>query len=274
MPLPYPTLSRHPRAARAARAVLLAGAALFALSPARAQTSAPPTADDAVMPFSALWITTGKLLVDVNRLNARFTRTDLAATGKFTGFDALSNDGFVVGAGAYAPIGRVLLGGEFHYSDVGIETSTSGKTNQITTSYGIATVGYAVWTSWHWTVFPYVGAGMGKVTLSLKSRDGGPTVSSTTSPTFDEIVLSPGTESRIDGTYYLLQPGIGVDYLALKSSESHVGITLGLRMGTSISPNRTTWTYGGRDVFGAPDVGPVGTTARIIIGIGGFQMSR
>jgi opacity protein-like surface antigen len=168
----------------------------------------------------------------------------------------------------------VLLGGEFHYSDVGIETSPSGKTNQITTNYGMATVGYAVWTSWHWTVFPYVGAGVGKLTLSLKNREGGPTVSNTTNPSFDDIVFSPGAESRLVGSYFLLQPGLGVDYLALSSSQSHVGVTLGIRVGTSISPNRTTWTYRGSEVFGAPDVGPVGTTARLIVGIGGFKMSR
>lgn len=271
MPLPFPTLRRH---ARAARVALLAGAVLVAPSPATAQVSAQPSADDAVMPFSALWVTTGKLLVDVNRLNPHFSRLDLVPTGKFTGFDALSNDGFVIGVGGYAPIGRVLLGGEFHYSDVGIETSSAGKTNQITTTYGIATIGYAAWTSWHWTVFPYLGVGLGKVTLSLKSRDGGPTVSNPSNPNFDDIVFNPGAESRLIGSYFLLQPGIGVDYLALSSSQSHVGVTIGIRLGTSISPNRTTWTYGGNDVFGAPDVGPVGTTARIIFGIGGFKMSK
>jgi opacity protein-like surface antigen len=269
--LQFQTLSRR---ARIACAVLLAGALLATPAQARAQAVPPPTADDAVMPFSTLFITTGKLLVDVNRLNPHFTRLDLVPSGKSSGFDALSNDGLVVGAGGYFPIGRVLLGGEFHYSDVGIETSSAGRTNQITTNYGMVTVGYAVWTTWRWSVFPYLGAGMGKLTLSLKSRDGGPTVANTTSPAFDDIVLSPGTESRLIGTYYVMQPGLGVDYLALRSNESHVGVTLGLRIATSISPNRTTWTYRGADVFGAPDVGPVGATARLIFGIGGFKMSR
>ena len=262
------------RSSRHVRAALMAIAALVAATPVRAQVVGVPSADDEVLPFTNFWLTTGRLAFDVNRLNPRFARPDLASTGRSTGFDALSGDGLIIGGGGYVPIGRLLLGGEFHYSDMGTESSPTGKTNQLTTNYGMATVGYALWTSWHWTVFPYLGAGVGKVTLTLKSRDGGPVVPSSASPTFDDIVLSPGAESRMVGTYYVVQPGLGVDYLALNSSNSHVGVTFGLRVGTSISPHRTTWTYRGNDVFGAPDASPVGATARIIFGIGGFKMSR
>ncbi len=271
MRLPFPMIFLH--SGRLASAALLASLTFIAPSPALAQAPLP-TPDDFVTPFSAVWITTGKLLVDVRKLNDRFSRPDLATGAVRPGFDALSNDGFIIGGGAYTPIGRVMLGGEFHYSDIGLESSPAGKTNQLTTNYFMATVGYAVWTNWKVSITPYFGVGIGKMTLTLKNRDGGPTIPATASPTFDDVVFSPGQQSRLIGSYYLMQPGIAVDYLVLRDTNSRVGVTLGLRLGTSITPNRTTWQYRGRDVFGAPDAGPVGPSMRLIFGIGGFKMSR
>ena len=55
---------------------------------------------------------------------------------------------------------------------------------------------------------------------------------------------------------------------------SRVGVVLGVRFATAISPNRTTWTHNGRTVFGGPDVGPVGGMLRLSVGIGGFKMAK
>src|SRR5581483_7747734 len=127
--------------------------------------------------------------------------------------------------------------------------------------------------TWRLNVTPFIGIGAGTATLTLQSRDGGPTVSPDQDPTFDEVIMSPGRRSVMTGRYVLVQPGLAVDYLVLRDSRSSVGLTIGLRFASVISPNRTTWTYGGRTVYGGPDAGPTAGTFRIVAGIGGFRLA-
>jgi hypothetical protein len=260
------------RARRAAGIATFAAAALAAAAPARAQGDA----GGFVTPFTTVFISTGKLLMDVSKLNPRFERPDLLVLvpPQRTGFDAISNDGYSIGIGGYTPAGRVLLGGEWHYSDIGEESSTFGETNRLETNYAMATVGFAVWTGWRWTLYPFLGVGAGRVTLTLRDRFGVPLAPLTQDPSFDEIILSNAPESKINGSYLMLQPGLGFDYLALRDDKNHVGLVLGLRFSTAITPNRTTWTYQGRSVYGAPDVAPAGAMLRLVFGVGGFRMAK
>ena len=240
-------------------------ASLLALpAPTRAQG-----AGDFVTPFSNVFISVGTLLMDVSKLNQRFQRPDLAPVK--TGFDAISNDAYAVGVGGYTTYGRILLGGDAQYADLGEESSSAGKTNRLETAYVMGTVGFAAYTTWRFSLYPMLGVGFGSATLTLRNRTGGPTVSSVTQPSFDDIILSPGADSKIKGSYVLLVPGIGFDYLMLNSEDSHIGVTLGIRIESAITPNRTTWTYKGRSVFGAPDAGPSGGMVRLQLGIGGFR---
>lgn len=227
-----------------------------------------------VAPFSAVFISTGTLLMDVSRLNTRFSRPDLLqlVPPQRTGFDAISGDGYSIGVGGYTPVGRILLGGEFQYSDLGEESSPAAKTNRLETTYGMATVGYAAWTGWRFTLYPYLGLGAGRVTLTLRTRNTVTPPGLPADPTFDEIVLGGADESRVTGTYVMVQPGIGFDYLALRSDQQHVGLVLGIRFSSAITPNRTSWSYAGRSVFGAPDVAPKGAMLRVVFGIGGFTL--
>lgn len=263
-------------ALRAGRRGLLAAAAAAVATPGFAQNRvtdrmAPPF----VTPFTAVYGSVGTLLVDVGKLNTRLTRPDLVP-GKdvVPGFDQISNDGYVLGLGGYTAMGHLIVGGEFNYSDLGIESSPRGKTDRLESTFLTATVGYAAFTRWRFTLFPYLGVGGGSLTLTLRNRDGGPTVSGGRDPSFDEVVLAPGTESVMKGTYVLLVPGLGFDYLILPSNTRHLGITMGIRVASSISPNRTTWKYLGRDVVGSPDAGPTGRQFRLVFGVGGFKMKQ
>lgn len=242
-----------------------------AVSPAAGQGQAAPR-DEPIAPFSAFYFTTGTLLMDVSKLNPRFERLDLEAKDR-PGFYTISNDGFSVGIGGYgAVVQRLLLGAEVHSADVGLESSPQGKTNHLETNYWMGTLGYAIVTTWRVNITPTLGIGTGKVNLTLKSRDGGPTVPDDRDPTFDEVIMSPGSQSVMKGSYVTVQPGLAIDLLILRSELDRLGLTLGIRMASAISPNRTTWTYKGREVFGGPDVGPTAGTVRIIAGIGGFRL--
>jgi len=259
----------HGRFLAGATAVALLAVASFA-APADAQ-AAPR---EFVTPFTAVWFGAGTVLVDVSRLNPHFERTDLPELQR-PGFFTISNDGFSVGGGAYGPVlPRLLLGAEAHWGDIGEESSPSGKTNHLRTRFAMVTVGFAALTGWRYTLHPFLGIGTGSVRLTLQDRAGGSGVSGTQNPTFDDVVMSPGAESTLKGSYVIVQPGVGFDYLVLRGSGDRVGLVLGLRVSTAVSPNRTTWRHEGREAFGGPDVGPVGGMFRLVAGVGGFRIGQ
>lgn len=262
------------RIRRGAAAVLvLVAAAALAPAPLGAQVNRPAGREPPAA-FSAFFVSTGTLLMDVSKLNPHFERLDLDVKDR-PGFYTLSRDGYSVGLGGYGVVyNRVLVGAEFHTADMGSESSPSGRTNQLTTRYGMGTLGYAAWTTWNLSVTPFVGIGVGTATLTLQNRNGGPTVDPNRDPTFDEVIMSPGRQSVMTGHYVMVQPGLALDYLVLHDTRSTMGLTVGVRFASAISPNRTTWTYGGRTVYGGPDCGPTGGTVRFIVGIGGFHLAR
>jgi hypothetical protein len=228
--------------------------------------------NEPIAPFSTFFFSTGTFFMDVSKLNPRFERNDLEAKDR-PGFFTISNDGYSVGVGGYgAVIQRLVVGGEWHMADLGHEASPTGKTNQLATTYWMGTMGYALFTSWRVNVVPLLGIGTGTATLTLKSRNGGATVPEGQDPTFDEVIMSPGSESIMKGNYIMVQPALSIDALLLRQGTDHIGVTLGLRLSSMITPNRTTWKYNGREVFGGPDAGPSGGVVRVMVGVGGFRL--
>lgn len=251
---------------------VLASTVAVLATTAGAQQPRQSTDRPSVAPFSAVYVATGSLLMDVSKLNSRFERNDLPVDQR-PGFYTISNDAYSVGVGGYGVVlNRMLIGAEWHSADLGEEANPSGKTNQLQTKYFMGTIGYPAITTWRLNVFGYLGVGYGSLKLTLKNRDGGPTVPDGRDPTFDEILASPGSRSEVNGNYVMVQPGIGVDFLILGDESASRGLTLGLRIGSAISPNRTKWTYGGREVFGGPDAGPTSGTVRVQAGYGGFSL--
>lgn len=254
-----------------ARALCVMAGVTFGSAVASSQDS---VSRPALPAFSNVFLQTGTLLMDVTKLNPHFERLDLDAKDR-PGYFTISNDAYSVGFGGYGMVlNRVGLGGEWNSADVGSESSPLGKTNHLTTSYWMGTIGYAAFTTWRVNVMPYVGIGAGTAKLTLSDRNGGSGVSGTRDPTFDEVIQTPGTESTMNGSYVIVQPGVAVDYIVLRDDRSTMGITFGLRLASAISPNRTTWTYSGRTVFGGPDLGPTGGVLRVIVGIGAFRLAK
>jgi hypothetical protein len=243
---------------------LFAAGALFALvAPFAAAQDAP--ASTTVAPFTNVFIALGNSFTNVNALNVRFDSAH---------YDAIAGHGFSIGGGFYVPYGRALFGGEYHDADFGFESTGTGRTNKMKSDYWMVTVGYALFTAWKWNVVGSLGAGMGTTKINVSDRNGGATVATNVDPLFDDILAHPGFSSTLSGSYSVFQPAIGADYLMLRSDASHIGVTFGIRLGTTISPHRTSWSYEGRNVVGAPDAGPVGSFLRLTLGIGGFKLAQ
>lgn len=241
---------------------IAASAALVALAVGSARAQDAPT-DAPVAPFTNVFLALGNTFTNVDALNARFSANS---------YDAIAGHGFSIGGGGYVPYGRALFGAEYHSADFGFESTDVGRTNRMSSHYWLAAAGYAFFTSWHFNIYGLLGAGIGTTKITVSDPSGGPAYSST-SPLFDDILANPGSSSVLTGTYTIFQPSLGVDYLMLRTAQSHMGVTFGMRIGTSISPHRTSWTYQGRDVVGAPDAGPVGGFLRLSVGIGGFKLT-
>ena len=242
---------------------IAAAAALLALGVVRVGAQDVPNTPP-IAPFTNIFISIGNAFSNVNLLNARFDSTK---------YDAIAGHGFSIGGGGYVPFGRALFGAEYHDADFGFESTGTGRTNKMQSHYWMGTVGYAFYTSWHFNVLGFLGAGIGTTKITVSDQKGGATVGTSVDPLFNDILANPGFSSTLTGTYSVFQPGLGIDYLMLRSEKSQVGVTFGLRIGTTISPHRTAWSYEGRNVVGAPDAGPVGSFLRLSLGIGGFKLA-
>ena len=208
-------------------------------------------------PFHAFVLTTGMSTMSVDALNARMAPSRFAP---------LSNDAVSYGAGGYLAIGRALLGGDFARSAFGEEGLDNGRTDELSSMHGVATVAYALVSTERLTLFPQLGVGMGRLDVTLRDRAG--TGTSASQPTFDEVAQSPGTESRMSGRHLLYAFGGGADYLVSRAGSSK-GVVLGVRAGLLASPNRTTWTRDGQSIVAGPDAAAGGPYVRVVVGIGG-----
>ena len=207
-------------------------------------------------PFHALVLSTGMGTMSVDALNARLTASQFAP---------LSNDAVSYGASGYFAIARALLGAELVRSAFGEEGLDNGRTDELTAVQGTLTAAYALVSTARLSVFPQLGVGLGRLTVSLRDRGG--SAAAPSQPTFDEVARDPGAESRLAGRHLLYSFGGGADYFVSRAATS-AGVVLGVRAGVVASPNRTTWRRSGQPVIAGPDVAAGGPYLRVVVGLG------
>jgi hypothetical protein len=243
-------MHRIPSVSRAARlAVVLTFAATGSSSAQRATPAAG-------QPFHSIVLATGVTTTSVDPLNARLLTSQFAS---------LSSGAVSYGGAGYLAVGRALLGAEAMRSTFGEEGMNNGRSNDLKSMQALATVGYAIVSTDHLSMFPQLGVGVGRVEVTLRDRSSVGTTAAT--PTFDEVAQAPGGESRMDGRHLLFSFGGGADYLATRRGASR-GVVLGMRAGLAASPNRATWTREGRRIVAGPDAGASGPFLRVMVGLG------
>jgi hypothetical protein len=163
-------------------------------------------------------------------------------------------------------VGRALLGAQAQRSTFGEEGLNNGRTDDLSTTQGAVTAAYAIVSSEHFSLFPELGVGLGRVQVALRDRSGTSTTAS--QPTFDEVAQAPGAESMLTGSHLLYSLGGGADYLVTRRGAS-TGVVMGVRAGVLASPNRATWKREGQTIIAGPDAGATGPYLRVVVGIGG-----
>jgi hypothetical protein len=249
--------NRLPRIARrtAALAILTLSAAPIAAQGARGEG----VGAGGTFPVVSVFISTGGSLASTRDLNQRL---DTAR------YYAVSNDAISYGGGIRGRWGRMVLGGEAAWTDFGEEGNpVSGRTSALRSEFFLTQVGYAVWAGRHFNLYPMLGAGAGRMTVTLSDRSGGGRPSGAGDPSFTDIVLHPNYSSKLDATYLLFEPAVGMDWLVLRSVGDPMGLTFGARLGKKIAPNRAAWKMNGAKVVGGPDLGPDGTWLRLTVGV-------
>lgn len=195
------------------------------------------------------------------------TATINAALGP-AGYFAVSDDAVGIGVGGFTSFGPLRLGAEHVRLDAGEESTPAGRSARLEASYTTLTVGWDVRPRGRLSVAPTLGVGRGAYVLTVGDRSGGATPASPP-PTFAEILSLPGTSSRLSGGHWIYEPMLAADLLVVRSAAARRGVTLGLRAGYRIAPNRPDWEYRGTAASGGPVDQAKGPILRLTVGVGG-----
>ncbi len=239
------------------RARCILAALLFAAPLARAQEcGCAPAA------FPAKWTvyaTTGAALLEVASTNAH-----LGAAG----LPSVSNDAMGFGIGALYAAGPLRFGAEYLWLDAGRESTSSGLSVRLASTQAVLLLGYSLFRLKGVSIVPTFGVGHATQRLVIGDRAGGATPAPTPPPTFDEVLVSPGRSSRLDGGQWMWESLIAVDAVVPTRPGAEWGVTLGARAGYRLGPNRPEWEYRGKATSGGSVDQATGPVVRLIIGFG------
>ncbi len=197
----------------------------------------------------------GKSTIDLKDLNAKLE-------GK--GYSKISDNFFSVGGGGHGIIkNRIIIGGEGH-GLLGEEVTSGNYKNSINIAYVFFNLGYIVYSIKELRVYPLLGFGGGGMNLKI--------VEKLTSLSFDNILDDPRRGIQISTGGFLFNLALGMDYLLKlgEDEEGRAGMSLGLRVGYTLSPFKGSWKMDEIEISGAPEIGITGPYIRLMIGGGGI----
>ncbi|MDH5233333.1 MAG: hypothetical protein OEW77_00130 [Gemmatimonadota bacterium] len=184
------------------------------------------------------------------------------------GYFALSSDAVGFSLGGFTSFGPLRLGVEHVRLDAGEESTPGGRSARLEARYSMFTVGWDLRPRGRLSIAPTLGVGRGSYVVTVGDRSG-TAVAPSPPPTFDEILADPGRSSRIGGAQWVFEPMLAADLLVVRSERAGRGITLGLRAGYRVAPNRPDWEYRGKAAAGGPVDQAKGPILRLTFGVGG-----
>lgn len=182
---------------------------------------------------------------------------------------AVSDDAIGFGGGAFTSWGPLRLGAEHVRLDAGEESTPGGRSARLKAQYTTLVVGWDLRPRARLSLAPSLGVGRGSFDLLAGDRAGGAAAPTAPAPTFAEVLSSPGIESRIRGAHWVYEPMLSAELLVVRQRAARRGITVGVRAGYRVAPNRPDWTYRGVAVRGGPIDQAAGPIVRLTFGVGG-----
>jgi hypothetical protein len=259
------TRGHHPaalpsRRGRAQRTIplLLAAAALAAppaANPATAQVpvaAAAQGADTAAPRPRSAEIRRGNAYVTLGGTGLPLAGLD--ARLRAGGLPGVSSGATTVGSGAYALVGRVLVGASGH-AVLARGTERGGWETRVRGGYALADVGVAAVATRRTLVAGVVGAGAGRVTAKVRPTAGGG---------FDSTLAAPGRALELSSYTPLAHAGLVADHLVRWRGDRR--FVLGVRVGYVGRLGDSRWRADDAGVGGGPRVAPHGAYARLTVG--------
>jgi hypothetical protein len=213
----------------------------------------------------------GFFMVGGQELDVAALNETLAANGYPTFHDRMIS----FGVGGLRSWGRVLLGGEGHALIGGEETTADGShLSRMGGGYGAVHLGLDLRPSPRVSLYPLLGLGAGGLSLQIMERG---------TPTFDEVMASPGRTVNMVRGSLLVTAGVGLDYVVApgrpqprpraargpRPAQTRGGLAVGVRAGYAEAVMEDRWRTDYGDIAGGPGGAPAGWHLRVAIGGGG-----
>lgn len=177
------------------------------------------------------------------------------------GYAPFANSSMTWGTGSRNINGKIMMGSEANVTFENKAISSNNFNGFLNSSFNIIlNVGYVVFSTDNFVVYPYVGAGIGRVNMDIIKNE--------KTPTFNELLARPERGVPVSNTSAVVHLGVGTDYLIKigKSQPQKGGIVIGLKAGYVFSVYSTGFQLAGNPLTGAPDINNNGAYAKIYLG--------
>jgi len=178
------------------------------------------------------------------------------------GYPEFSENFIDIGGAGYAVINKLLIGGE----GVAVfrDAENKGQTEiQLAGGYGMFNIGYALFSSKTFRIYPMLGLGYGGMIFSA--------INESEMPTFDQLLENPNRNLEMESDSFVMSLSVGADFLQILEENEYGfgGLVFGVRAGYLYCPFEGDWKINEEDVPGGPDLNFTGPFIRLCIGGGG-----
>jgi opacity protein-like surface antigen len=203
--------------------------------------------------INAGYVMFGISRLNLIQLNSFLESSDLPEVDEFF---------FSYGLGGHVIHNKFVVGLEIVRTFEKYNQETDGFRTSTKSKYGVLNFGYLLRSKKGLMHYPYLGVGIGKLTLRVTENN---------IKSFNDITgYQRGSESS--ATNFLFNLGFAVDYF-YKFNEKKKGqnnLVIGIRIGWIFSPVRRDWQVNHTRVVDGPDSGISGPYLRFTVGLGGW----
>ncbi|MBN1153966.1 hypothetical protein JXB12_03515 [candidate division KSB1 bacterium] len=180
----------------------------------------------------------------------------------YRGYPELSNNFLSLGGGGYGFINNLVIGGEG--SAVLNRSENANHTKiQLEGGYGMFDIGYVLFSSKSFKLYPLFGIGYGSFLLKAENQS--------VMPSFDELLDDPNRNLEVEMGSLILNFSVSADILKIMNEDKYGygGLVFGLRVGYLYSPYTSDWMIYEKTVPDGPELNFTGPYLRLTVGGGG-----